>query len=65
VHFFDDDSTLNMRIYTTGVGGKKTDHNFLECSLEKSDKLFKSVDRGELMFESTGGRSQTKNKGEL
>jgi hypothetical protein len=37
-----------MRIYTTGPGGIKT--NLLDASIDKSDKLFKSIDKDKLLF---------------
>jgi len=43
-----EDSSLNMRIYTTGPGGIKT--NLLDASIDKSDKLFKSIDKDKLLF---------------
>ncbi len=43
MHFFDEQSSLNHRIYTTGIGGKRT--KYLDGSYDKSDKLFKSNER--------------------
>lgn len=41
---------LNMRIFTTGVGGKM--HQEMNESIGNSDKLFKSLDRSGKLFES-------------
>ncbi len=48
-----------MRIFTTGVGGKKG-HDLMEASIEKSDKLFQSLERSGNLFQSVESRGRRK-----
>jgi hypothetical protein len=54
--FFGEDSTLDNRIFTMGVGGKM--HHEMSASIDKSDKLFKSLERSGELFESLDSRGK-------